>query len=133
MSKVTAVKEAVKESLIGSEEQVQLSSQTKSRFISKAAKDQETGELYMGPEEFIDAVAPQDEDFVSESPTFAFFTLKANWLTRGRVFFLYNIAQDQEGTILDSLPRCRSSRPGPDLLVGLGILRKHIDETRCGV
>ncbi len=67
MSKVTAVKEAVKESLIGSEDQVQLSSQTKSRFTNKALKDQETGELYMGPDQFIDAVAPKDEDFVSQT------------------------------------------------------------------
>ncbi len=68
MSKVAAVKEAVKESLIGSEEPVQLSSQTKSRFISKAVKDPQTGELFMGSEEFINAVAPADEDYVSDLP-----------------------------------------------------------------
>lgn len=65
MSKATAVKEAVKESLIGSEEPVQLSSQTKARFNSHAVKDPETGELFMGPDEFINAVAPPDEDYVS--------------------------------------------------------------------
>jgi solute carrier family 25 aspartate/glutamate transporter 12/13 len=64
------VKEAVKEGLLGSEDQTaQLSLQTKARFNSRAVKDPETGELYLGPEEFIDAIAPEDEDFVG-----------ANWL-----------------------------------------------------
>ncbi|KUI61203.1 Calcium-binding mitochondrial carrier protein Aralar1 [Cytospora mali] len=63
MSKAIAVKEAVKESLIGSEEPVQVSTQAKSRFNSHAFKDPETGELFLGPDEFIDAVAPPDEDY----------------------------------------------------------------------
>jgi len=73
MSKVTVVKEAVKESLIGSEgsNQPQLSSQTKARFLAKATKDPETGELFMGPDEFIDAIAPVNEDYVSCQPVLA--------------------------------------------------------------
>lgn len=65
MSKAAAVKEAVKESLVGHDEPVQLSAQTKARFTSNAVKDPETGELYMGPDEFINAVAPKKEDYVS--------------------------------------------------------------------
>ncbi|ROV87683.1 hypothetical protein VMCG_10556 [Cytospora schulzeri] len=63
MAKAVAVKEAVKESLIGSEEPVHISSQAKARFNSNALKDPETGELFLGPDEFIDAVAPPDEDY----------------------------------------------------------------------
>ncbi|KAI7781545.1 calcium-binding mitochondrial carrier protein aralar1 [Diaporthe eres] len=63
MPKAVAVKEAVKETLIGSEEPVQVSAQTKARFNSNAVKDPESGELYMGPDEFINAVAPSDEDY----------------------------------------------------------------------
>ncbi|KAF3770740.1 mitochondrial carrier [Cryphonectria parasitica EP155] len=63
MSKVVAVKEAVKETLIGSEEPVQVSVQTKMRFNANAVKDPESGELVMGPEEFINAVAPINEDY----------------------------------------------------------------------
>ncbi|KAK7749710.1 mitochondrial aspartate-glutamate transporter agc1 [Cytospora paraplurivora] len=63
MSKAVAVKEAVKESLIGSEEPVQVSTQTKARFNHNALKDPETGELFLGPDEFINAVAPPDEDY----------------------------------------------------------------------
>lgn len=64
MSKVTAVKEAVKESLVGVEEPTQLSAHTKSRFTNNAVKDAETGELFMGADEFIKAVAPTEEDYV---------------------------------------------------------------------
>lgn len=65
MSKVATVKEAVKETLVGSHEPAQLSTQTKARFNRHAIKDAETGELYMGPEQFINAVAPPHEDYVS--------------------------------------------------------------------
>jgi solute carrier family 25 aspartate/glutamate transporter 12/13 len=62
------VKEAVKESLLGTDEPAaQLSAQTKLRFNNNAVKDPETGELYMGPEEFINAVAPSGEDYVSSA------------------------------------------------------------------
>lgn len=70
MSKVAtvkeAVKEAVKESLIGTHEEPtsQLSAQAKARFLSFAVKDAETNELYMGPDQFTDAVAPVDENYV---------------------------------------------------------------------
>lgn len=65
MASVSTVKEAVKESLVGGEEPAQLSAQTKARFNSHAIKDPETGELYLGPDEFINAIAPKDEDYVS--------------------------------------------------------------------
>lgn len=65
MTSVSSVKEAVKESLVGTEEPAQLSAQTKARFNSHAIKDPESGELYLGPEEFINAIAPKDEDYVS--------------------------------------------------------------------
>lgn len=68
MATAGAVKEAVKESLIGTDEPSHPSSHSKARFSSAAVKDADSGELYMGPEEFINAVAPQNEDFVSTLP-----------------------------------------------------------------
>lgn len=65
MPQAVAVKEAVKESLIGSQEPIQASVQAKARFNKHAQKDAESGELFMGPEEFINAVAPPKEDYVS--------------------------------------------------------------------
>lgn len=64
-STLATVKEGVKETLLGSEEPEQLSAQTKATFDSHARKDGETGELVMGVEEFINAIAPEDEDYVS--------------------------------------------------------------------
>lgn len=68
MSQMKVVKEAVKESLVGHEEATQMSAHTKAHFVAHAVKDPQTGELYMGTEEFITAVAPKNEDFVSCSP-----------------------------------------------------------------
>lgn len=70
MSKATVVKEVVKETFKGSgpDEPIQLSAQSRARFVSNAIKDAETGELYMGPDEFIAAVAPENEDYVSRRP-----------------------------------------------------------------
>ncbi|KJZ80534.1 hypothetical protein HIM_00384 [Hirsutella minnesotensis 3608] len=63
MSKAKVVKEAVKETLLGSDEPAKLSAQSRARFLSNAVKDPETGELYMGPDEFIDTIAPANEDY----------------------------------------------------------------------
>ena len=66
MSQIKSVKEAVKEAVVGSGESTQISAQTRAHFLSNAIKDPETGELYMGNDEFINAVAPKSEDFVSQ-------------------------------------------------------------------
>jgi solute carrier family 25 (mitochondrial aspartate/glutamate transporter), member 12/13 len=55
------------ESLLGSElpTDVQLSAQSKATFDKNARKDEKSGELFMGEEEFINAIAPEGEDYVS--------------------------------------------------------------------
>lgn len=65
MSTPTTVKEAVKSSLLGSEEPANLSASYRATFLSNAKKDEQTGEPLMGPEEFVNAIAPADEDYVS--------------------------------------------------------------------
>ncbi|KAG5994098.1 hypothetical protein E4U43_003320 [Claviceps pusilla] len=62
------VKETVKETLVGTTTEEEpghapLSAQSRARFNSHAVKDAETGELYMGQDEFINAIAPEDEDY----------------------------------------------------------------------
>ncbi|KAG5912783.1 hypothetical protein E4U42_001843, partial [Claviceps africana] len=62
------VKEVVRETLVGTTVegepgQPPLSAQSRARFHSHAVKDAETGELYMGHDEFLDAIAPQDQDY----------------------------------------------------------------------
>lgn len=67
MSKLAVAKEAVKEAVIGTHEPEQLAAHTKARFTKHAIKDPETGELFLGPDEFINAVAPEGEDYVSHA------------------------------------------------------------------
>ncbi|KXL41465.1 hypothetical protein M433DRAFT_150399 [Acidomyces richmondensis BFW] len=48
--------EAVKEKLVGTEEGVELTAQTRSEFFKHAKKDEETGVYYMDEEGFVDAM-----------------------------------------------------------------------------
>lgn len=63
----TAVKEAVKETLVGTTIEPQLSVQAQIHFEKHARKD-ENDELYMTEEDFVNAIAPQSEDYVSPAP-----------------------------------------------------------------
>ncbi|KAI9838554.1 MAG: hypothetical protein M1819_004863 [Sarea resinae] len=55
--------EGVKETLLGSTIQPQLSHQAKATFERHARKDEITGEAYMDEEDFVGAIAPADEDY----------------------------------------------------------------------
>ncbi|KAJ5665364.1 uncharacterized protein N7477_007812 [Penicillium maclennaniae] len=59
---MTSVKDAVKETLVGSSEDPQLSTQARFNFIRHAQKD-ENGEHFMTEEDFVNAVAPKHEDY----------------------------------------------------------------------
>jgi solute carrier family 25 aspartate/glutamate transporter 12/13 len=61
---MATVKEQVGEVLLGSTDEPQLSQLTRSAFLKYAQKD-ESGEYYLNEDQFIDAVAPESEDFVS--------------------------------------------------------------------
>jgi hypothetical protein len=61
---MASVKETVKETLVGSTGAPELSHQARSNFLRHAQKD-ENGELYMTEDDFINAVAPKQEDYVS--------------------------------------------------------------------
>lgn len=63
---MATVKEAVKESLLGTTIEPQLSQQSRSTFEKYASQDEE-GEMYMAEEDFINAIAPEKEDYVSLS------------------------------------------------------------------
>ena len=57
--------QTVKESLIGATLGPELSQLTKATFNKHARKDEATGELYMTEGDFVDAIAPKSEDYVS--------------------------------------------------------------------
>lgn len=63
---MSSVTEAVKEKLVGSTEEPQLSHQSRTTFLRHAQKD-DNGESFMSEENFIDAVAPKQEDYVSDT------------------------------------------------------------------
>lgn len=58
------IKESVKEALVGVEEEPQLSNQTRAEFMQYAKKDPESGDYYMGQDDFVNAIAPEAEDYV---------------------------------------------------------------------
>lgn len=58
------IKETVKESLLGTETPEGVSSESRARFLQHASIE-ENGELYMSQDDFINAIAPEGEDYVS--------------------------------------------------------------------
>jgi solute carrier family 25 aspartate/glutamate transporter 12/13 len=70
---VVKVKETVKESLLGVEtpQQLYVSAETKATFLKHARQDGDSEDLIMGEEEFINAIAPSNEDYVSFQSIFS--------------------------------------------------------------
>jgi len=84
MADLVKAKEVVKETLLGSEqaESVQLSAQSKATFEKNAKTDEATGESYIGEEEFINAIAPEGEDYVSK------LSREVSWILTDMCFLL---------------------------------------------
>ena len=100
---MATVKEQVGEALLGTTQEPQLSQQTKDIFMKHAVKDEQTGEYYLGENEFIDAVAPESEDYVicPDGPPREAITDQTPPL-----------AQNQTEPVWDPLPRGRPSADG---------------------
>ena len=61
---MATVKESIKESLVGTTIEPEVSQQARATFERFARRDDE-GELYMSEDDFVDAIAPPTEDYVS--------------------------------------------------------------------
>ena len=61
---MSTVKAAVKQSLLGSEQEPDLSFQTKATFDKYSTPDEATGEAYMTEDAFVNAIAPETENYV---------------------------------------------------------------------
>ena len=61
---MASVTESIKESLVGVVTEPQLSESSRTEFLKNAHKA-EDGEYYMTEQEFINAIAPTSEDYVS--------------------------------------------------------------------
>ena len=66
---MATVQTQVKESLLGTTREPELSTQTRQTFDRNAKKDEATGEFYMTEDEFVNAIAPDAEDYVSDFST----------------------------------------------------------------
>ena len=64
---MASVTQTLKEGLVGAEkeDQQQYSAQHRAEFMKNAAYDAENDEWYMSRQEFVDAIAPVNEDYVS--------------------------------------------------------------------
>ena len=58
------IKESLKETLLGTETPQGVSDESRTRFLQYASLE-ENGEKFMSPEDFVNAIAPPDEDYVS--------------------------------------------------------------------
>jgi hypothetical protein len=66
-STAASIKESVKETLLGVEDEAQLPFQTRAEFMQHAKIDPESGDHYMTEEDFVNAIAPETEDYVRAS------------------------------------------------------------------
>jgi solute carrier family 25 aspartate/glutamate transporter 12/13 len=84
MADLKKAKDVVKEKLLGTETEaeVQLSALSRATFDKNARKDEASGELIMLEDDFINAIAPEGEDYVSQLVCLSHKTLLINWLTR---------------------------------------------------
>jgi hypothetical protein len=83
---MATVAESVKESLLGTSQPEQLSPSSRTTFLKHARRDEDTDELYMGEEEFVNAIAPPEQNYVSSTsvnaqPISDLFILEQNMLT----------------------------------------------------
>jgi len=62
---MATVTEQVGEVLLGTTDEPQLSQLTRAAFMKHAQQDEATGTYYLTEDQFIDAVAPESEDYVS--------------------------------------------------------------------
>lgn len=61
---MATIKDQVKESLVGTVLEPSLSTDAQATFERHAKKDESNGELYMTEDDFVDAIAPANEDYV---------------------------------------------------------------------
>lgn len=90
---MATVTEAVKESLVGTVVEPELSSEIRATFNRNARRDEATGEDYMAENEFIDAVAPANENYVS---SVLMLDLKVETLSGPGVFSIKSVENNME-------------------------------------
>jgi hypothetical protein len=65
---MASVGEQVGEVLLGTTDEPQLSQLTRAAFLQHAQKDEASGDYFLNEDQFIEAIAPESEDYVSTLP-----------------------------------------------------------------
>lgn len=76
---MATVKEVVKESLVGTTREPELSQEIRATFNCNSRLDEASGERYMTKEDFVNAIAPIDEDYVRTSNLSSAYYLSSFW------------------------------------------------------
>lgn len=116
---MATVKEAVKESLVGTTREPQLSQQARATFDRNARQDDSSEEPYMTEEDFVNAIAPPNEDYVSSRLLRPSGASKVFSMT-----LMDNSAQNQAGTVCNPLWHCRPTKDWARYSPRLGPFRK---------
>ena len=93
---MATVTEKVQEALVGTTEEPQLGQIERATFLKHARQD-ENGEHYLDEESFVNAVAPESEDYVS-TPRFTCAPLRltrASPTAQDQAFTIWNPLQDR--------------------------------------
>ncbi len=115
---MATAKIAIKESLLGTTREPELSTQTKATFDRHARQGGETQEPFMTEEDFVNAVAPESENYVSSTNRSSYLHLTAykGDLTDSPG----TTAQNKKRTIRHTIPDRRSTEKWKDKFTRLG-------------
>lgn len=124
---MATAKQAVTESLLGTTREPELSQQTKATFDRNARQDEVTDDYYMTEEDFVNAIAPASENYVSSRPRLAPFK---NCLRKRPSADLVSVAaQNKKGAIRYLVPDRGSKEDWTNNFARLGELRESTCQT----
>lgn len=109
---MATVKEVVKESLVGTTREPELSQEIRATFNRNSRVDEASGERYMTKEEFVNAIAPIDEDYVWTSNLSSAWHLRSFWTRIGSNCFLNYSIKSVETNMASSFRLPTVERPG---------------------
>ena len=126
---MATAKLAVKESLLRTTRESELSTQTKATFDRNARQDNKNEELFMTEEDFINAIAPKSENYVS-----LWSCLVLPVRVKDYVLTAFgSTAQNKTRAVCYLVPCRRSTKMWEIESERLGVIRESACQTRCRV
>lgn len=116
------IKESLKETLLGTEEPATVSSESKDRFL-KYATIEDNGEMFMTQEDFVNAIAPPEEDYVRTA---------CNASQTKKIALLTPVAaQNRKSSVWSSFQRRRCQKTRQTQHDRFQRIREPHQQTRC--